>query len=153
MRNTFAVRRRVPRLVGIFNPIVRRLLGAGVPLGPNALLIVRGRRSGLERRVPIALLEADGRRWLQGTFGDVDWVRNLRAAGGATIVTGRGRLSVRAIELGPDEAVVFFRDVLGPYVRGQRMGRRLIRALGAGDVFGDPVAAAHSHPVFELVPA
>jgi deazaflavin-dependent oxidoreductase (nitroreductase family) len=153
MTETLTTRHRVPRFVGLFNPIVRRLLRAGVPMGPNALLIVRGRKTGLERRVPIAILELDGRRWLQGTFGDVDWVRNLRAAGGGTIVTGKLQQPVRAVELDGDEAVAFFRDVVGPFVRRQRVGRRLIAALGAGDLEGDPVIAARNHPVFELLPS
>jgi hypothetical protein len=29
---------RAPRFVGFFNPLAQRLLGAGVPLGPNALI-------------------------------------------------------------------------------------------------------------------
>jgi hypothetical protein len=31
---------RVPFFVPLFNPIARRLLGAGFPMGPNALLCV-----------------------------------------------------------------------------------------------------------------
>src|SRR5437660_557036 len=46
-------RLRVPFFVPIFNPIARRLLGAGVPLGPNALLTVRGRRTGAPRTTPV----------------------------------------------------------------------------------------------------
>ena len=55
-------RLRVPFFVPIFNPIARRLLGAGVPLGPNALLTVRGRRTGAPRTTPVALVELKGRR-------------------------------------------------------------------------------------------
>ena len=36
----------VPAFVSIFNPIASRLLRIGTPLGPNALLTVRGRKSG-----------------------------------------------------------------------------------------------------------
>ena len=63
---------RVPFFVPLFNPVTRRLLGVGVPLGPNALLTVRGRTSGLPRTTPVALLVIDGRRWVIGTFGDVN---------------------------------------------------------------------------------
>src|SRR5215472_16159662 len=96
------VHRRVPGFVGIVNPIARRLLAAGVPLGPNGLLTVRGRKTGLPRTVPVAVLEINDRRWLSGTFGDVEWVRNLRAAGGGTITVRGHREEVRAVELGPD---------------------------------------------------
>src|SRR5207249_11762621 len=74
----------VPAFVSIFNPIASRLLRIGTPLGPNALLTVRGRKSGQLRTTPVALVEVHGRRWVQSPFGDVNWVRNLRAAGEAT---------------------------------------------------------------------
>jgi hypothetical protein len=53
---------RVPGFVGFFNPLARRLLGAGVPMGPNALITVRGRKSGLDRTTPVALVEIEGKR-------------------------------------------------------------------------------------------
>jgi hypothetical protein len=33
----------------LFNPISKVLLAAGVPLGPNGLITIRGRKSGLPR--------------------------------------------------------------------------------------------------------
>src|SRR6266496_3681090 len=41
--------RRVPKWVPVFNPIARVLLALGIPLGPDVLLTVRGRKSGLPR--------------------------------------------------------------------------------------------------------
>lgn len=52
-----------------------------------------------------------------GPFGEVNWVRNLRAAGRATITVRRRKEDVTAVELGPTEAVAFFRDILSPLVR------------------------------------
>jgi deazaflavin-dependent oxidoreductase (nitroreductase family) len=147
------VRPGVPGFVGILNPIARRLLAAGIPLGPNGLLTVRGRKTGVPRTVPVAFVHIGDRRWLSGTFGNVDWVRNLRAAGRGTITVRGRREEVRAIELGPDEAVAFFSDVLGPYARRLPLGRWLLSVLGAGELLGDPETAARNHPVFELVPA
>ena len=80
---------RVPSIVPILNPLIRRLLGAGLPFGPNVLLTVRGRRSGEPRTFPVAILELDGRRYVQSPFGEVNWVRNLRAAGEAVVTRGR----------------------------------------------------------------
>jgi len=42
---------------------------------------VRGRTSGLPRTTPLAVIEVDGRRWVWSPWGEVHWVRNLRAAG------------------------------------------------------------------------
>lgn len=53
---------KAPGFVARFNPIAQRLLGAGVPLGPNALITIRGRKSGFDRTTPVALVELDGGR-------------------------------------------------------------------------------------------
>src|SRR5260221_9434908 len=90
---------RVPKLVGLFNPIAQRMLGAGFPMGPNALITIRGRKSGEPRTTPVALIEIGGRRWVSSPFGDVNWVRNLRAASEATVSVGRREEAVTAIEL------------------------------------------------------
>src|ERR1700687_3447784 len=108
---------RVPGFVGWFSPIAMRMLGVGIPLGPNALITVRGRKSGLDRTTPVALIEIGGKRWVIGTFGETQWVQNLRAAGEATLTVGRRRERVGAIELSREAGAGFFRDVLGPYVR------------------------------------
>jgi deazaflavin-dependent oxidoreductase (nitroreductase family) len=143
----------VPFFVPFFNPIARRLLGAGAPMGPNALLTVRGRTSGLPRSTPVAVLEIDGRRWIVGTFGDVNWVRNLRAAGEATL-TVKGRPEpVQAVALSTPEAASFFKDVLAPYARRNPFIRFVLkRVLGAGEILSDPDGSAQRKTVFELRP-
>src|SRR3989442_5098721 len=55
-------RDHAPIIVPLLNPIVRRLMGVGVPLGPNALLSVRGRKTGQLRTTPIAVVDIGGRR-------------------------------------------------------------------------------------------
>jgi deazaflavin-dependent oxidoreductase (nitroreductase family) len=143
----------LPSLVPIFNPIALRLMRLGVPLGPNALISVRGRKSGVPRTTPVAVVDAKGRRWIIGTFGDVNWVRNLRAAGEGTLTTGRREERVRAIELDRSEASDFFAHVLGPDVRRHWIGRWVLRSvLGAGEILDDPKCAAERRPVFELRP-
>jgi deazaflavin-dependent oxidoreductase (nitroreductase family) len=146
-----AVQLHVPRFVPIFNPVARRLLRVGPLMGPNALLSVRGRKSGQVRTTPVALVEVGGRRWTIGTFGNVNWVRNLRQAGEATITVGRRTERVRAVELDRAEAESFFTDVVGPYVGGSRFARWMLRSLlHGGDILDDPHSAAASRPVFEL---
>ena len=140
----------VPLFVSIFNPIACRLLRIGTPLGPNALLTVRGRKSGQPRTTPVALVEVNGRRWVQSPFGEVNWVRNLRTAGEATITVNRRSESVEAIELSPAETARFFKDVLRPYVGRIPLGRPLLSLLGGSEILSNPDAAAAHHPVFEL---
>jgi deazaflavin-dependent oxidoreductase (nitroreductase family) len=129
------------------------MLGVGIPMGPNALITVRGRNSGLDRTTPVALVEIGDKRWVIGTFGETNWVRNLRAAGEATLTVGRRREKVGAIELSHEAGAGFFRDVLGPYVRRipLGLGRWMIGSvLGAKDILEDPVTASERRPVFEI---
>jgi len=138
-----------PRWVTVFNPIAKTLLGAGVPLGYNALLTIRGRKSGVPRTTPIAIIDVDGRRWVWAPFGEVHWVQNLRAAGRATI-TIRGRTEdVRATELDDSERLAFFRDVLRRVAHDMPLGIQSIKLVDRVDL-DDPTTAAEGRPVFEL---
>ena len=138
-----------PRGINLFNAIAKPLLAAGVPMGFNGLLTVRGRTSGVPRMTPLAVIEADGRRWVWSPWGEVHWVRNLRAAGRATIEVRRQSEEVTATELSPSERIGFFRDVLRPLAEGMRGGMWFIRTFDGVDLT-DPLAAAADRPVFEL---
>lgn len=142
---------RAPFFVSVFNPVGRFLAGRGL-MGPNALLTVRGRKSGLERTTPVAYVEVDGRRCIIGTFGQTNWVRNLRAAGDATITIKGRPEAVRAVVLSPTEAARFFREELTVYVNRLLPGRLILRMLGAADILTDPDGAAQRRSVFELKP-
>ena len=143
-------RMHVPSIVPILNPLMRVLLRMGVPMGPNANLTIRGRKSGVMRTSPVAVLEWEGRRWVVGTFGDTNWVRNLRAAGEAVLSTGRKREAVRAVELSRDQAADFFGGVMRDYIGSSAIKRSLLGILGAADTIEDPSGSAARRPVFEL---
>jgi deazaflavin-dependent oxidoreductase (nitroreductase family) len=140
---------RAPGWVTLFTPFARFLLKAGIPLGFNGLITIRGRKSGLPRANPVAIIEVKGKRWIWAPWGEVHWVRNLRAAGQATISKGGRAEEVRAIELSAEERVGFFRDDLGGLARSIPFGVWFIRTVDGVDL-NDPVAAAQGRPVFEL---
>jgi deazaflavin-dependent oxidoreductase (nitroreductase family) len=142
---------RVPRRVRFFGRILKFLLVAGMPLGPNRLVTIRGRKSGLPRTTPLAIIKVGGRRWVWAPWGEVQWVRNLRAAGRATIAVRGRNEEVSATELDPAQRVGFFRDVLGPYARGIPLGIWFIRIVD-GVNLDHPVEAAEGRRVFELHP-
>lgn len=140
---------RAPGWVTMFTPLAKFLLKAGIPLGPNGLITIRGRKSGLPRTNPVAIIEVEGRRWVWAPWGEVNWVRNLRAAGEATITKGGRAEEVRATELNAEERIGFFRDDLGGLARSVRGGVWFIRTVDSVDL-NDPVGAAQGRPVFEL---
>ena len=99
------------------NPPMRWLFGAGVLTGPNILLTVRGRSTGLPRTFPISMMELRGRRFVQASFGETQWVRNLRVAREAIITRGARSETVEAVELEPDDAALLMHDALARYRR------------------------------------
>jgi len=143
---------KAPTFVRLFNPVARRLLGSGVPMGPNGLLTVRGRTSGQPRSTAVAVLEVDGRRFLIGAYGHVNWVRNLRAAGEGTIEVNHRSEAIKAVELTPPEVATFFRDVLAPFVRRQPAPARFFAGRLLRQPITDPEGASTNYPVFELHP-
>lgn len=145
---------KAPAFIRLSNPISRRLLRLGMPMGPNVLMTVRGRSSGVPRSAPVAVTEIDGHRWVMGTYGDVQWVRNLRAAGEADLKLHGRTQHVTATELDARAAATFYRETLPGYVArlpwfGRLFGRGLFR-LVAPEVLFDPELAAITRPVFEL---
>jgi deazaflavin-dependent oxidoreductase (nitroreductase family) len=134
------------------NRLVTPLIRAGLPMGPMALLTVTGRKSGLPRTTPIAVLIDDTGWRVAAPYGVVDWVKNLRAAGGA-VVSRRGRkTTVEAEELSAEEAAPVLRESFrqaGPVTR---------RVIGPYfDVtpeapLEDWILEAARHPVFSLRP-
>ncbi len=145
--------RNVPGLVTVTNGFVSRLARLGLPLGPNVVLTVRGRKSGIPHSTPVAIVEVAGKRWVQSPFGEVQWTRNLRAAGEATLTKGRRTEQVTATRLSQPEAAIFYRDILGPDLDRSVFTRVAGRVLGLTRLVADPEAAAATHAVFELHPA
>lgn len=113
---------KIPTFVRLGNFFTLTLLRAGVKLVgpypffgkyPMYLLTVRGRKSGQPRTVAVALIQRNGKRYLGSVYGIVDWVRNLRAAGEATLTRARRSETVKVTELPPKEAaLVLQQDVM-----------------------------------------
>ena len=145
----------IPSIVHRLQPLVNAALRIGIPMGPNVLMTIRGRKSGLPRTVAVAILRADGRDVVFSPFGEVAWVHNLRASGIAEIRRGRGRREVTAVELAPDEAARYLEIGLGEF-----MGAPVIGPMVAGwygitraSTSDDYAAAARRHPAFALTEA
>jgi deazaflavin-dependent oxidoreductase (nitroreductase family) len=128
------------------NPVVTTLLRAGVKIGPTLLLTVRGRKSGKLYTTPVTPVEQDEQCWLVAPYGAVDWVRNLRAAGEATLRRGRRSEKVTALELDAEQAAPILKQYLsfasamvGPYFD-----------VSMASSLKDFAAEAPRHPVFQV---
>jgi deazaflavin-dependent oxidoreductase (nitroreductase family) len=145
----------IPSIVQRFNPIVRRLLAIGIPMGPNVLITVRGRKSGTPYTFPVATLRVDGREYLFSPFGEVQWVHNLRAAGEATIRRGRHDRRMTAVQISPDVAAPILEAGLRPVMGMPVFGSMIAGWYGIDrqSTAADFRASALQHPAFELLDA
>jgi len=143
-----------PAWIRLSTPLANRLLEGGLPMGPNVLLTVRGRVSGEARTAPVAVIEIGDRRFVIGAYGDVQWVRNLRAAGEGDLRIKGETLHIRARELDHAEATTFYGKTLPGYIAsfpwfGRAFAKVFFRLVGP-ELANDPPRAAALHPVFEL---
>lgn len=132
------------------NVLMKALIGAGAGGGSYYLLTTTGRKTGRARTTPVILVENPGDRWLVSPYGEVGWVRNLRAQPELALRRGRSTGHFHAMEAAP--------EVAGPVLR--QYLRDVTETAPFFDVqAGDPVerfvAEAGRHPVFRLtaVPA
>jgi hypothetical protein len=153
---------RVNVFVRMNNAVMRSLIRAGVKVGTFAILTVRGRNTGRPADVPLVVFPYQGNDYLVAPYGIVNWVRNLRAAGGqAELRRGRTTQKVEAIELCPEEAG----PILCASLRAGPPGipRPIVRLFRRYSVLpyldvdmdssdDDFVRAARHHPVFRLRP-
>ena len=91
---------RPSRLASVINRGTAALYALG--LFPNYLVSfeVVGRRSGRVFRLPMVMAIVEGQRYLVSMLGEnVDWVRNVRAAGGRAVLRHGRREKVRLEEV------------------------------------------------------
>ncbi|HKS48427.1 MAG TPA: nitroreductase family deazaflavin-dependent oxidoreductase [Amycolatopsis sp.] len=96
----------------VFNSVVAWLTRRGISLLGSRVLVVRGRKSGEPRSVPVNLLTIDGERYLVAPRGETQWVRNLRAAGEGRLLVGRRAETFHPVELADDEKPAILRAYL-----------------------------------------
>jgi len=164
---TFAIAfTRTPWLIRLLNPAMTRQLSS--PLrdpGPNALLTVRGRRTGQPRTCPVAFLDLGQWALVQASSAEVGWVRNIRATREA-VITRRGESKkFEASELAPEVAGPLIRELLEPFPRS-RLVAAVVGAVNRppvpvlcyfqiriDDSLPEYIANVRRQPVFELRPS
>lgn len=107
-----------------------------------AVLTTTGRRSGLDREVPVSPVRYRGTTYLVSPYGQVSWVHNVRADARAKLRRGAGEREVVLRE-------VTVPEVLRRYYRSQPVASRFMEIPGDGDL-DDFAAVAHRFPVFRV---
>jgi deazaflavin-dependent oxidoreductase (nitroreductase family) len=144
---TVAKRYEVSGTTRVVNAVFAAMTRAGLGKRYRHILTVRGRRTGQLHSTPVDVMTDDGHRWLVAGYGVVNWVRNLRVAGEATLRRGRRVEVVRATELEPAASV----PVLRTYLTEVPVTRPYFD-MTADAPDEDVIAEASRHPVFEITP-
>ena len=133
----------------VFNPSIVLLTRAGVSVWGSRELRVRGRKSGEWRKVPVNLLQLDGKRYLVSPRGNTQWVRNLRVAGTGELRVGRRVETFRATEIAADDAIKI--AILRAYLRrwSWEVGV-FFDGVGADATDEQLVAISDRHPAFTI---
>jgi hypothetical protein len=121
----------------------------GVSLFGSRVLSVPGRTSGKLQQIPVNLLEQGGRRYLVAIRGNTQWVRNVRAAGGAGLQAGRRTEEVTLTELPVEQRVPVLRLYLARW--GWEVGQ-FVEGLSKNSTDAELLAAAPGIPAFEVHP-
>ena len=129
--------------IGLMRQVRRR-----VPAAPIEEFVMPGRRTGQERRLLLGLVEVDGRWYAGHPNGTSDWVLNLVAAGGCTVIRRDGiPIQVVAVELpfGPERDAVIRQTGCQPAPAGLIYRRAAGHVAAVGRYFRlEPVAAAEA---------
>jgi deazaflavin-dependent oxidoreductase (nitroreductase family) len=85
----------------------------GVPSNHLVTLEVTGRKSGRSVSLPLVMVIVDGQRYLVSMLGDnVQWVRNVRAAGGRAVLRSGGREEIQLEEVPAEQRAPILRTYL-----------------------------------------
>ena len=72
---------RVNGQIKFINKMMRFMIRINIAPKGFYLLTVRGRKTGHPYSLPVALVEHPESRWLISPYGEVNWIKNARAAG------------------------------------------------------------------------
>lgn len=115
-------------------------------LGKQVVLTTTGRKSGEPHSVPVSPLDTRGTGYIVSPYGEVEWVRNVRADRNVRLRHGRNDRRVTLAEVPVARRGI----LLHQYWSEQRITRPYF------DVPRDPkpedfAVVAESHPVFKVV--
>jgi len=115
-------------------------------LGQQVVLTTIGRLSGQPHRVPVSPLDIKGVGYVVSPYGDVDWVRNVRANPHVNLRQGRRSRDVTLAELPPARRG----DMLMRYWTDQKITRPYFD-VPATPTRADFDADAAAHPIFKII--
>ena len=139
---------RPNRLARFLNRVSAVLGSSGIGDNRMVTLEVVGRKSGRVITLPLVPAKVAGQRYLVSMLGeDVDWVRNVRAAGGIAVLHHGGREKVQLEEVSPAQRPPVLKDYLS-----RAPGARPHIPVDKDAPLSEFEKIAASFPVFRVLP-
>ncbi|HEX6816978.1 MAG TPA: hypothetical protein VF120_01280 [Ktedonobacterales bacterium] len=126
------------------------LASAGVGASYGLMTLeVTGRASGRMISLPVAVVSVDGERYLVSMLGEnVQWVKNIRSAGGQAVLRSHGREEIHLDEVPIDQRA----PILKAYLKRAPGARPHIPVDKDAPLASfEPIAGAY--PVFRVAPS
>ena len=138
--------RRPNPVARILNRAWAALASSGVASNYLVTLEVTGRKSGRIVSLPLVMTVVDDQRYLVSMLGDdVQWVHNVRAAGGRAVLRSGGREEIRLEEVPADQRA----PILKAYLR-RAPGARPHVPVNKDAALAEFEEIAAAFPVFRL---
>ncbi len=139
---------RPNRIAQWVNRLGSVIASTGVARNYMESLEVIGRRSGKVISLPVVIAIVDGERYLVSMLGeDVQWVHNVRAAGGRAALRSAGLEQIRLEEVPVEKRA----PILKEYLRRAPGGRPHV-PVDKDAPLSEFEAVAKTRPVFRIVP-
>ncbi len=132
----------------LFNKLFGLLVGRGLGLSHNYLLLVRGRKSGQLYSTPVNVVSREGKRFLVAPRGYTQWVRNAQASETISLKKGRRHEEFRLRVLSDEDKPEILKAYLDSFTR--TVQRYFPVPAGSPSESFRPLVARY--PVFELIP-
>lgn len=130
------------------NRATAAVASSGVASNYLETLEVTGRKSGRTFSLPVVVAIVDGQRYLASMLGDdVQWVRNVRAAGGRAALRSGGREDIRLVEVPVEQRA----PILKAYLQ-RAPGARPHVPVNKDAPLAEFENIAAAFPVFRVVP-
>ena len=136
---------QVDSRVRIINRMMARMVRWHIAPAHTYLMTVRGRKTGKPYSTPVTLVERDSKRWLVSPYGEVNWVKNARAAGEVSLLRNGKTETLKIKELSPVESA----PILKEYISAVGIVRPYFE-VQLDSPLQDFEAEAPNHPVFLL---
>jgi deazaflavin-dependent oxidoreductase (nitroreductase family) len=114
--------------------------------GKQVVLTTTGRKSGQPHSIPVSPLDIRGVGYIVSPYGEVDWVKNVRADKNVVLRQGRHNRKVTLAEVPVARRGV----LLHAYWKQERITRPYFD-VPANPGPSDFAVGAESHPVFKIV--